>query len=121
MYGRSLTFGLALGLAFGFAGTLVNGFSGLLRGAEAGVAFGLAGGVVFTLTFGFTGASSTYLVAVTMLRVRGRIPLRLMSLLEDARRIGLLRQVGPVYRFRHEKLQDRLAHLHVHSDRPEPK
>ncbi|MGI5488845.1 hypothetical protein [Microtetraspora malaysiensis] len=93
-------------------------FSGLLRGAEAGIAFGLAGGVVFTLTFGFTGASAIYLVAVVMLRGRGRIPLRLMSLLEDAHRVGLLRQLGPVYRFRHEKLQDRLAHLHAHDDRP---
>ncbi|MEV4324162.1 NACHT domain-containing protein [Microbispora rosea] len=121
VYGRSLTFGLALGLAFGFAGTLVNGFSGLLHGAEAGIAFGLAGGVVFTLMFGFTGASSIYLVAVAMLRARGRIPLRLMSLLEDAHRVGLLRQVGPAYRFRHEKLQDRLAQLDGHDDRPEPK
>ncbi|GIH50054.1 NACHT domain-containing protein [Microbispora rosea] len=121
VYGRSLTFGLALGLAFGVAGTLVNGFSGLLHGAEAGIAFGLAGGVVFTLTFGFTGASSIYLVAVAMLRARGRIPLRLMSLLEDAHRVGLLRQVGPAYRFRHEKLQDRLAQLDDHDDRPEPK
>ncbi|MBP2706901.1 NACHT domain-containing protein [Microbispora sp. RL4-1S] len=119
VYGRSLTFGLALGLAFGFAGTLVNGFSGLARGAEAGIAFGLAGGVVFTLTFGFTGASSNYLVAVAVLRARGRIPLRLMRLLEDAHRVGLLRQVGPVYRFRHEKLQDRLAHIHTADDRPE--
>nr|WP_191909974.1 NACHT domain-containing protein [Microbispora cellulosiformans] len=114
VYGRSLTFGTALGLAFGVAGTLVDGFSGLLRGAEAGTAFGLAGGVVFTLTFGFTGASSTYLVAVAMLRARRRVPLRLMTLLEDAHRVGLLRQVGPVYRFRHERLQDRLAHLYHH-------
>ncbi|WP_204061624.1 NACHT domain-containing protein [Microbispora corallina] len=122
VYGRSLTFGTALGLAFGIAGTLVNGFSGLLRGAEAGVAFGLAGGVVFTLTFGFTGASSIYLVAVAMLHARGRrVPLRLTGLLEDAHRVGLLRQAGPVYRFRHEKLQDRLAHLYDQADPARPK
>ncbi|MEW9530169.1 NACHT domain-containing protein [Microbispora sp. NPDC049125] len=120
VYGRSLTFGVALGLAFGFAGTLVNGFSGLPGGVAAGVAFGVAGGVVFTLTFGFTGASSIYFVAVSMLRLRRRVPRRLMSLLEDAHRVGLLRQAGPVYQFRHAKLQDRLAQLHGDRDRPRP-
>lgn len=36
-------------------------------------------------------------------------PVRLMGFLEDARERGVLRTVGPVYQFRHAKLQDRLA------------
>ena len=41
--------------------------------------------------------------------VRGRLPLRLMSFLDDAHRRGVLRQAGAVYQFRHARLQDRLA------------
>lgn len=40
---------------------------------------------------------------------RGRLPLRLMSFLDDAHRRGVLRQVGPVYQFRHAALQRHLA------------
>jgi hypothetical protein len=32
-----------------------------------------------------------------------------MRFLEDARERGVLRTVGPVYQFRHARLQDRLA------------
>ncbi|ETK34911.1 hypothetical protein MPTA5024_16955 [Microbispora sp. ATCC PTA-5024] len=35
--------------------------------------------------------------------------------------MGLLRQAGPVYRFRHEKLQDRLSHLYDQADPARPK
>ena len=38
-----------------------------------------------------------------------RTPIRLMRFLEDARSRGILRTVGPVYQFRHARLQDRLA------------
>lgn len=41
--------------------------------------------------------------------VRRRVPLRLRTFLEDMHGLGLLRQVGPVYQFRHAMLQDRLA------------
>jgi hypothetical protein len=36
-------------------------------------------------------------------------PVRLLRFLEDARDRNILRTVGPVYQFRHAKLQDRLA------------
>ena len=109
VYVRSLAFGLALGPAFGVAGALAEGFTGLLSAVQAGVAFGIAGGMVFTLTFNLTGASSTYLVAVVALWSRGRVPRRLMRFLGDVHRVGLLREAGPAYQFRHAKLQDRLA------------
>jgi hypothetical protein len=109
VYVRSLAFGLALGPAFGVAGALAEGFAGLLSAVEAGVGFGIAGGLVFTLTFDLTGASSTYLIVVSVLSLRGRVPRRLMRFLGDIHRVGLLRRAGPAYQFRHAKLQDRLA------------
>jgi hypothetical protein len=41
--------------------------------------------------------------------MRWRTPLRLVRFLEDARDRNVLRAVGPVYQFRHARLQDRLA------------
>ncbi|GIH21910.1 NACHT domain-containing protein [Acrocarpospora phusangensis] len=109
VYGRSLIGGVTLGLTFGVTAALLPGLSGPGPGAVAGVLFGLGGGLVFMFTFGLKGASSSYLVALIVLRVRRRVPRRLMGLLEDAHRVGLLRQAGPVYQFRHSQLQDRLA------------
>jgi hypothetical protein len=37
------------------------------------------------------------------------LPRKLMPLLDDAHRLGLLRAVGPIYQFRHAELQDHLA------------
>lgn len=117
---RSLAFGLMLGPAFGVAGAVAKGFAGLIAAVEAGIAFGIAGGVVFVLTFGFTGAGPVYLVAVSVLRARRQVPRRLMRFLDDAHRLGLLREAGPAFQFRHAKLQDRLAQLHdaAHADGP---
>lgn len=117
---RSLAFGLMLGPAFGIAGAMAKGFTGLIAAVEAGVVFGIAGGGVFVLTFGFTGAGSVYLVAVTVLGVRRRLPLRLMRFLDDAHRLGLFRQEGPAFQFRYAQLQDRLAHRYdaAHAEPP---
>ncbi|GLZ29134.1 hypothetical protein Lesp02_13240 [Lentzea sp. NBRC 105346] len=49
-----------------------------------------------------------YVVTTLHLARRKRVPLRLMSFLDDAHRIGLLRAVGPIYQFRHAELQDHL-------------
>jgi hypothetical protein len=46
---------------------------------------------------------------LVQLTIRHKIPLRLIAFLEDARSRHLLRTVGPVYQFRHAKLQARLA------------
>lgn len=67
-------------------------------------------------TVGWIGsASSIYLCAMAFLRWRGCVPGRMMRFLGDAHRIGLLRRVGPVYQFRHAKLQDRLAQTYRRS------
>ena len=55
-----------------------------------------------------TGSSS---LAFTQLAARWRTPIQLMRFLDDARERNALRTVGPVYQFRHARLQDRSAHL----------
>ncbi|HEX5566693.1 MAG TPA: NACHT domain-containing protein [Streptomyces sp.] len=50
-----------------------------------------------------------WLLAKVTLAGLGRLPWSTMAFLEDARRVGLLRQVGGVYQFRHAQLQRRLA------------
>jgi hypothetical protein len=59
------------------------------------------------------GAWPLYMFAQSsLLRVA---PLPLMSFLRDAHRLGILRQVGPVYQFRHIDLQDHLAKMYATS------
>ncbi|MEU4678887.1 hypothetical protein [Micromonospora sp. NPDC023737] len=84
-------------------------------GVSFGVPFGAAYGVSFGLSIGLSVATAsrqpsvTYVVAKCHLFVSRRLPWRLMGFMEDSHRLGLLRQVGAVYQFRHADLQDRLA------------
>ncbi|WP_353962312.1 NACHT domain-containing protein [Streptomyces sp. NBC_01381] len=55
-----------------------------------------------------------YTAARGLLAAGDRLPWRLQSFLADAHRLGVLRQVGPVYQFRHARLQQHLAVGHVH-------
>lgn len=50
-----------------------------------------------------------YTIARLLLAARGRLPWRLQAFLADAHRLGILRQIGPVYQFRHARLQHHLA------------
>ncbi|WP_165960766.1 NACHT domain-containing protein [Actinocrispum wychmicini] len=50
-----------------------------------------------------------WLLARTWLAVTGRLPWRLMRFLGDAHRLGVLRQSGGAYQFRHQRLQAYLA------------
>lgn len=50
-----------------------------------------------------------YSIARLLLAAQGRLPWRLQAFLADAHRLGILRQVGPVYQFRHARLQHHLA------------
>ena len=56
-------------------------------------------------------ASKTWPVSLTFVQLapRWHTPVRLMRFLEDAHERGVLRTAGPVYQFRHARLQDRLA------------
>ncbi|MEU8265481.1 hypothetical protein AB0C02_33420 [Micromonospora sp. NPDC048999] len=66
------------------------------------------GAVVMSLLL-LTRAWVRFVIARLVLAVRGRLPLRLMGFLADARSRQLLRQSGSGYQFRHVRLQDRLA------------
>ena len=101
-------FGFWAGLATGFWAGLAFGFwGGLVAGLVAGLVVGLGVGLVFALAYPRSWSSS---LAFIQLAASDRTPVRLMRFLEDARNRGVLRTVGPVYQFRHARLQDRLAH-----------
>ncbi len=92
--------GLAFGLAFGI------GTGHLARGLAYGLEGGLVAGLLVGLVYPQSWASS---IAFAQLAASDRTPVRLMRFLEDARSRSVLRTVGPVYQFRHARLQDRLA------------
>jgi hypothetical protein len=69
---------------------------------------GLLSGFMLGLIYPETWSTS---LAFTQLAARWRTPIQLMRFLDDARERNVLRTVGPVYQFRHARLQDRLAHL----------
>ena len=56
-----------------------------------------------------TSAWGKFLMARVWLAHRRHTPLHLMTFLQDAHKLGVLRQVGPSYQFRHALLQERLA------------
>ncbi len=96
-----LVLGVSIGLGFGF----VLGARHVLA-LVFGLLFGLVFGVVWGLSFPLTWTAS---LAFAQLARRWHTPARLMRFLEDARERDVMRTVGPVYQFRHARLQDRLA------------
>nr|WP_311132338.1 hypothetical protein [Nonomuraea gerenzanensis]SBO94900.1 hypothetical protein BN4615_P4416 [Nonomuraea gerenzanensis] len=72
----------------------------------------LVGAYVAGLMGGLSTPGFTYLLTVVFLAYRRRIPPRLMTFLEHSARIGLLREVGPVYQFRYPHLRDVLVSRH---------
>jgi hypothetical protein len=97
--GLGIGFILALGLeqwhATGYATRLVSGLAWLL-------VFGLGFGLLCPQTW-------TASLAFAQLATRWHTPTRLLRFLEDAHQRDVLRTVGPIYQFRHARLQDRLA------------
>lgn len=93
----AVVFGAAAGLVFGPHQT---GMVGL--GLSCGLLLGFTLSVLHLRWWWFT-------VARVWLALRGRLPWELVLFLEDARKLGVLRQAGAVYQFRHALVQDRLA------------
>ncbi|MFC4055073.1 NACHT domain-containing protein [Actinomadura syzygii] len=110
---------LVRSVILGFIIAGIEGFAvvGIFTGTAGGLAFGASLGC--TLGCGTALSSSgariwlTFRLAGADLGRKGVLPWRLMSFLEDAHRLGLLRAVGPIYQFRHAEFQDHLA------DRPD--
>jgi hypothetical protein len=105
----AVTGGLAAGLAMGLGSAAWTDSNtalefGLTAALALGVAFGLACGVARSAWFTFAIAG---LVQALLRRLPA--PWRVMPMLEDCFRLGLLRTVGPVYQFRHAALQEHLA------------
>jgi hypothetical protein len=100
--------GVVTGAAFGIAVWVTMG---LASGIAVGVASGIAVGVTSGIAAGATADINFFLpacVAFVIVRRSGG-PARMLGFLEDARRRGVLRTAGPVYQFRHARLQDLLA------------
>ena len=120
-----LVVGLVGGLAFGLVGGLAFGFAGVLTAPlTVGLVIGLAGGIMSGLLVGLAGGlmysqSWATSLAFAQLAWRSHTPIRLMRFLEDAHKRNVLRTVGPVYQFRHARLQDRLADQAHRSAGPE--
>jgi hypothetical protein len=94
---------LASGVGIGF----VLGV-GLPVGTGLGV--GVSTGLCFALLVSMLRTPwPSYELARCWLALWGRLPWRLMTFLGDAHRLGILRQVGTVYQFRHLELQRHLA------------
>lgn len=101
-----LVFGLMVGLAVG----LVRGLAGRpVFGLGVGPVFGLMSGLGFGLMQVLETATWATALACAQSSFTHRTPLRMIRFLEDARARNVLRTVGPVYQFRHARLQDRLA------------
>ena len=99
-------------LGDGFVGRIVSGFLGGIVDEFGGSDIASFAVVAIVATFWITLMFTTTLttsLTFARLTVHWHIPIRLMRLLEDARDRNVLRTVGPVYQFRHARLQDRLA------------
>jgi hypothetical protein len=90
------------GLVIDVDNPFMLGFLGAVVGAAIG-----AGGLGMVAQA--TSAWGRFITTRLWLAQQGATPLRLMDFLEDAHRLGVLRQLGPFYQFRHALLQDRLA------------
>lgn len=99
-------YGMAVGLEFGLVNALVSGLVALPFGLAT--ALTTVSVVVFVSMLAMSRIL-TVTFAVFQVHFKWRTPVRLMKFLEDACARGVLRTVGPVYQFRHARLQDRLA------------
>jgi hypothetical protein len=92
----------------------------LLLGSAVALAYGIYQGtrVMSALVLGRTDtASGRFTDARFWLSLSRRMPWRLMTFLDDAHQRGVLRLTGAVYRFRHIRLEERLAARYPHWSR----
>ena len=106
MLGLGLSLGIGLGIGFPALGFGSRHAAGHAAGLVSGLVWVLVFGLVFGLLLPRTWTVS---LAFAQLAMRWHTPARLLRFLDDARQRDVLRTVGPVYQFRHARLQDRLA------------
>lgn len=83
-----------------------------------GIMNGLFGAFVYAVVL--TAWGQWMIMARLWLPLTGRLPWRLPTFLEDAYDQGVLRQSGPVWEFRHGRLQRHLAEADPRTAHPEP-
>lgn len=137
VYMEGLLAAVAVGLVGAFAGGHAGFFdTGRFKGAIAGaLTYGTiaaaAGGQRFDLNDGILlalGAMCTVIAlnawyrslhARVWLRASGKLPFTVVNFLENAADLGVLRRTGPVYRFRHRRIQTYLATSYKGSKLPD--
>jgi hypothetical protein len=105
---------IAVGIAVAFAGLLGVALAvglGLTMPTilPAAVGFLLWGSLIGAMTMTAMTLWSSFLIARVRFTIRRKLPWRLMTFLEDARELGVLRRVGASYQFRHARLQEELS------------
>lgn len=94
-----------------------NTFQVVVLAAGAGV---LLGGIGLGMLVQATSAWGHFITTRLWLWLTGATPFRLMSFLDDAHKLGVLRLTGPHFQFRHALLQQRLADDPVLTEQPTP-
>ena len=84
-------------------------------GPGSAIPGGILAGIVLVVGVGTT-AWAGYRSSALLLAVSGRVPLRLLTFLEDAQARGVLRRNGTAYEFRHRSVQRHLARGEVSAD-----
>ncbi|MEU9016639.1 NACHT domain-containing protein [Actinomadura sp. NPDC048394] len=85
------------------------GFAAGLWGPDAGVRGGVFLGVVTAFFVMLASSVGIYAVAVAILAGGANLPWRPLAVLEEARRLDVMRAAGGAYRFRQEQVRDLLA------------
>ncbi|GAA1418885.1 hypothetical protein GCM10009601_14960 [Streptomyces thermospinosisporus] len=88
-------------------GTWMSGTLGADRWLST--AYGLGIGALSGVAVMLGSAWGSYAVSRRWFRLRGDLPKDPLRFLDDARELGVLRQTGSVYQFRHERLLDQLG------------
>jgi len=110
-----LTYGAAYGIPAGVVGWLLsnNALIALVLGFACALAGGLLYGPIWIVALRSSKVGVVAFVhlalATLWLAPRRKLPWHVMKFLADAHELGVLRQVGGVYQFRHYRLQKALA------------
>lgn len=110
----ALVFGCLYAVTTGVVTAIVvNPGYGLLFGFCCGLSGAFLYGPVWLFAFQVNKVGLIawlhFLLARLILAPRGLLPWRTLEFLEEAHKRGVLRQVGPVYEFRHSRLREALA------------
>ncbi len=97
-------------LAGAAAGFMVGALSATAASAAAAAIMGIDIGAAVCIATALASTTTwPVCLALTQLFMGCGTPIRLLAFLDGARKKNVLRTVGPVYQFRHARLQDRLA------------